>query len=666
MRSSALFQGYNWRFLRLFVLALLLVTGGGMAFHLSSQLKQHADSMTRYVRVDAWAVQQLEYETHQFRTRFALYVAGDENVTLEDVRKSLTKVKATAPLLKQGRDYRDFRLLIDIDGAAAAVLATLVRVERLLGTVNGLRGNLGTLHLVEESLWAPTNRLRQVAIDLAHVRAELQDGDLENVRWLTDINRWMLAGFGLILILFIGLLISEIRAAKRAERAAGTSEQLTRYVAEHDQLTGLPNRVFFRRCLQDGLAQAQGAGSGLALHVLNLNGFKEINDAFGPSFGDTVLIAAAARVTNAAADWGLVFRLGGDEFAVLQATDAEGADCRVAADAFLVAFDSPFDLDGRQIHVSVNIGFAHFPTDANFGDDLLKSADLALNAAKVTGNCAMPYESSMATVTEGRKELEEDLHSALVNDEFQVFFQPQVTLANRHYIGAEALVRWRHPEFGWISPAKFIPIAEASGLIFPLGRLVLEMACQAAQNWPDYSDSVVAVNVSPLQFMHQDIVQDVKDVLAKTGLPAWRLELEITEGMLMHDQSATAVKINQLRSLGVRFAIDDFGTGYSSLSYLQQFEFQKLKIDRSFVNGIAKARDNRNIIRAVIELGNSLGMTVLAEGIEDREQLDHLAGLGCDEGQGYLFAKPMPEDEFCDWVKIERPRARTPTLSTVR
>jgi diguanylate cyclase (GGDEF)-like protein len=650
MPAWVLRRSNDWRFLRLLVLALLLVAGGGAAFHLSSLLKQHADSMTRYVRVDAWAVQQLEYEIHQFRARIAQYVARDEKVTIAKVRGSLKKVQATIPLLKQGRDYENFRLLIDIDGAADAVLRALGRVNRMLAKGDSLRGDLATLQLVEDALWVPTNRLRQLAIDLAHVRAELQDGDLENVRWLTGINRWMLAGFGFVLVIFIGSLISEILAARRAERAAAANERKTRYVAEHDQLTDLPNRIVFRRQLEQAIEHARRTGSGLALHILNLDGFKTINDTLGRTYGDALIVDTATRLRTALAVSDRLFRLGGDEFAVLQRMDIGSADWQTSAAALLATCEKPFSLDDREVHIASSVGIARFPGDANSGESLLKCADIALTEAKKERRCLMPFEPAMQAILEDQRQLTDDLRRALTGDELQVFYQAQVNLLDQRCIGAEALVRWRHPEKGWISPATFIPIAEKSGLILPLGRLVLEKACEAALSWQSPADTVVAVNVSSSQFIHQDIVEEVREVLASTGLPAWRLELEVTESLLMTDENAAISKLNCLHELGVRLAIDDFGTGYSSLNYLKHFKVNKLKIDQSFIQDLADDQDDQSIVRAVVDLGKALGLRVIAEGIEDREQLEILSRLGCDEGQGYLFEKPLPFDEFLDWL----------------
>ena len=650
----------RWRYARLFVLAALLIAGGATAFHLTNQLKDHASSMTRYVRVDTWAVQQTEYALQQFRAAFARHVAGDDDITMATVRERLAEAKATVPLMRRGKNYEQFRLLVDIDGAAEMTTKALDTVDRVLDFVDELRGSMAVLHIIEETLTPPSQRLRQLSVDIAHVRAELQDGDLANVRWLTDVNRGMLIAFVGVAFVFIAALISEIVAAKKAERIATENERRTRYVAEHDLLTGLPNRVAFQDMLQGTVDEAREAEKGFALHVVNFDGFKDINDSFGEAFGDSLLVAASKRLGDVIGKADLLVRLGGDEFAVIQNETADAADWHDFAKRLLATCGRPFKLDGREVHISVSIGVAVFPGDGETGEDLLKSASMALSAAKREGHCYTPFEPAMALMLENRKKLETELRRAIAGEGLEVFFQPQVQLRGRRFFGAEALARWHHAELGWVSPGTFIPIAEESGLILPLGRWMLESACRAALNWPGPADSVVAVNVSPSQFIHQDLVKEVQDVLAGTGLPPHRLELEITEGILMRDERAAIVTLSRLHELGVQLAIDDFGTGYSSLSYLKRFDVHKLKIDQSFVKELEEDMDDQRIVTAVVELASSLGMTTIAEGIETAEQSKILADLGCQEGQGYFFAKPMPDADFRAWVRDWQTAGRRP------
>ena len=641
----------SWRLAKLMFLTVLLVAGGAGAVHLATVLLERTDGMTRYVRVDVWALQQAGYELQEVRAQFSRHVAGDAGVTIESIHKQLTRARTAMRLLRQGPHYEEFRLLVDIDGPARIAKAALSEIDRILGDRRDFRNDLEMLRRIDGLLAPPNATLAQLAIDLLEVRRELQDKDLDNVRWLTSINLWMLLGFATIVVIFVVFLIGETRAARRAERSATANERRTRHIAEHDMLTDLPNRVVFRRQLGETLAHARKSMSGVALYILNLDGFKDINDTFGQAFGDRLLIAAAQRLGTAIRGDDLLFRLGSDEFAVLQRSPARAANWHATAEILSAACARPFRLNGRKVHIGAGIGVARFPDDADMGEALLKCANMALTAAKTERGRFVAFEPAMMAQLESRKQLEEDLRQALANDELKVFFQAQVSFADQRCIGAEALIRWRHPKHGWLDPSSFIPIAEESGLILPLGRHVLEQACRAALSWRTLPESVVAVNVSPSQFIHQDIVEEVRSVLATTGLPAWRLELEITESILMRDERAAIATLNQLHELGIQLAIDDFGTGYSSLNYLKRFKVDKLKIDQSFVRDLAQDADDRRIVRAIVDLGSGLGMRTIAEGVENDEQLDILIGLGCDEGQGYYFAEPKPADDFRDWVE---------------
>ncbi len=640
------------RLLPYLALALLLIGGGGAAWQVSSVLQRRADGMTRYVRVDTWAVQQVEFELQQFRSWFARHIAGDAEASMTEIRRRLAVSRGTLPLLQRRDDYREFRLLVDADGAVDAAGAALDAIGALLADRTDARGDLALLAEVDALLAQPTTRLRQLAIDVSSVRSELQDGDLANVRWLIGINRHMLIAFAMIAVAFIVLLAKEARDARRAERLAIRNERQTRHVAAHDPLTGLPNRVVFQQQLLDALATAGRCGGEVALFTLDIDHFKDINDSFGHELGDALLVAVAGRLTTILPRNANLLRLGGDEFAVL-ATAGDGAT-PVAGQALLAAFASPFELEGRQLQVGSSIGFACFPADARSGEELLKAAELALSVAKAAGgNAVQAFAAQMRSDRERRKEIEEDLRQAIAEHALAVYLQPQIHLASGRCLGAEALLRWRHPRHGWLSPATFIPIAEESGLILPLGRWVMESACAQALNWRgEAADGVIAVNVSPAQFVYGDIVADVRAVLALTGLPAARLELEITEGLLMQDAAAAIKTLQQLDDLGVQVAVDDFGTGYSSLSYLKRFKVHKLKVDQSFVRDIEKDHADRSIVRAIINLAASRGLRTIAEGIETPTQAEILAELGCEDGQGYLFARPMPAADFVSFGGI--------------
>lgn len=371
---------------------------------------------------------------------------------------------------------------------------------------------------------------------------------------------------------------------------------------------------------------------------LDLDRFKTVNDTLGHPAGDALLQSVAERLRSCVGPSEIVARLGRDEFAVIQ-PGTQPVDATALAAAIIDK------LDGNQVLASTSIGIAVAPNDGDEPDALLKKADLALYRAKKDGRGTYRFfEADMDASMQERHSLELGLRSALARQEFAVAYQPLVNVTSKQVSGFEALLRWQHPERGAISPAEFIPLAEETGLIVPIGRWVLKQACLAARSWPDHIG--VAVNLSPIQFKSGTLVLDVIAALAESGLPASRLELEITEGALLENTDNTMLVLNQLRELGARIAMDDFGTGYSSLSYLRSFPFDKIKIDRSFIGDISDAPESMAIIRAIMSLGRSLGMLVTAEGVETEDQLVRIQHEGCTDAQGYVFSKPRPAHEL--------------------
>lgn len=421
-------------------------------------------------------------------------------------------------------------------------------------------------------------------------------------------------------------------------------EERIAYLAHHDALTGLPNRVLFREQLVEALGMSQSTGNASALLYLDLDQFKSVNDTLGHPIGDKLLISVADRLRNQLSDGDHVARLGGDEFAILltgRATPAQAADL---ADRIIATIGEPFDIAGQFIFIGVSIGIAIAPVDGDDADLLLKHADMALYRAKQDGrNVCRFFESAMDKEIQTRRELEIELRHALVNEEFQVHYQPLFNLQGGQIEGFEALLRWPHPRQGFISPAEFIPIAEETGLISGIGSWVLRQACLEAAKWPKHIR--VAVNVSPVQFRTRTLVLEVIAALGASGLSANRLEIEITEGVLLQDTEATLSILSELQRLGVRIAMDDFGTGYSSLSYLRKFRFDKVKIDRAFVQDLNKGQDKLAVVRAVTGLCTSLGIATTAEGVESEEQLLALRAEGCTQAQGYYTGRPMPASQ---------------------
>jgi diguanylate cyclase (GGDEF)-like protein len=409
------------------------------------------------------------------------------------------------------------------------------------------------------------------------------------------------------------------------------------HMARHDALTDLPNRASLRDHLQQALSRVQ-RGEMVALHYIDLDHFKNVNDTLGHLVGDDLLKTVADRLRTCVRESDVVARLGGDEFAIVQAGIAEPNDAAVLAQRVQDLLRRPFKFGDQESSVDTSIGIAIAPTDGTEVEELLKSADIAAYAAKGAGRGTYRFfEAEMDQRVRERRAIETGLRNALSNGEFRLHYQPIVNLATSRISTFEALIRWFHPERGLIPPADFIPIAEECGLIVPIGEWVLRQACRDAADWPD--DVKVAVNLSPAQFNKQ-LVQSVVSALAGAGLPPRRLELEITESVLMQNTFATLATLNQLHDLGVKFSMDDFGTGYSSLSYLRSFPFDKIKIDRSFVSDLSHHENATAIIRAVTLLAKSLDMVTTVEGVETQEQLDHVKAIGCTEMQGYLLSPP--------------------------
>jgi diguanylate cyclase (GGDEF)-like protein len=428
------------------------------------------------------------------------------------------------------------------------------------------------------------------------------------------------------------------------------------HMALHDGLTDLANRHLFNDEITSCYKHL-GRGQKFALLCLDLDHFKNVNDTLGHPLGDKLLQQVGARLRLCVREHDTVARLGGDEFAILQSGMADPAEARSLSQRVLEAIGRPFDLDGHQIAIGVSIGIALAPADATDGVDLLKAADIALFRAKADGRGTYRFfEPEMDERIQARHALERDLRTALSNDQFVMHYQPIVNLQSGVISALEGLIRWNHPERGMMLPADFIPFAEESGLIVPIGNWALRQVCQDAARWPDAVS--VAVNLSPDQFKGDDLCQTVTNALARAGLCADRLELEITETALLRDQQATLENMRQLRALGVRIVMDDFGTGHSSLNVLRTFPFDKIKIDACFVHDLLAKRESRAIIKAIAQLAGSLGMKTIAKGVETQGELDYLKRAGCTEGQGYLFGKVVPPGEAHGLLKVRPDRTQ--------
>jgi diguanylate cyclase (GGDEF)-like protein/PAS domain S-box-containing protein len=439
----------------------------------------------------------------------------------------------------------------------------------------------------------------------------------------------------------------DITAQRRMEREL--VEQRIAHMERYDALTDLPNRAFLRERLEKELTYVRRGGQ-LAVLCLHLDDFKSVNDTLGHSTGDELLKAAAARLHCCLGDTDFIARMWGCEFAIVQTELERPADAAFLAQRLRDEMvRAPFELNGHQIVADISIGIALAPNDGTDADQLLKCADMALRGAKSEKRGSYRYfEPTMDVHMKARRALEVDLRRALGNGEFELYYQPVVSLENNEVSGCEAILRWHHPARGMIWPAEFIPVAEDTGLMIPIGEWVLRRACTDAVVWP--GEIIVAVNVSAVQLRDETWTQTVLSALEESGLPPHRLELEITESVLMQDNGATLRMLHQLRDLGVRIAMDDFGTGYSSLSYLRRFPFHKIKIDRSFIADLSNSLYCLKIVHAVANLASGLNMVTTAEGVETERQLEVIRAAGCTEMQGYLFSPPRPLGEILQLI----------------
>jgi diguanylate cyclase (GGDEF)-like protein len=486
---------------------------------------------------------------------------------------------------------------------------------------------------------------RKRAEDALHkAHSELELKVLERTSELSESNR---------------LLEEEMSERQRYE------EQIS-HMAYYDGLTGLPNRALFEECLKQRLLMNERQKAKTAVMFIDVDDFKRVNDTLGHSYGDKLLKKIAERLNSNTRksdsitrhrENDMYSRRGGDEFTVMLSVIKEFEDAAVVAGRIIHAMSDPFMLDGREILVTVSIGIAIYPDDGEDVDTILKNADAAMYDAKERGkNNYQYYRHSMNATTLERLNIEGDIKKALERGEFILHYQPQVDTLTRKVVGVEALIRWKHPEKGMVSPLDFIPVAEQTGLIIPISDWVVETACRQNRIWQEegVADIPVSVNLTSHQFQQKNFIKNLIDLLEKTGLPPQSLHLEITESTLMKNTEMSFVNLYELSHLGLSMIIDDFGTGYSSLSYLKRFPIHAIKIDRSFVKDINTSADDAAIASAIISMAHTMNIKVVAEGVETEEQLTFLQERGCDEIQGYLFSRPLPADEITTYLVKEK------------
>ncbi len=534
----------------------------------------------------------------------------------------------------------------DLDGNLVLVS------DRFRLLANQAQGQFGGKNLFDifprdtaQAMWdmdlaAKTNQQTyEIELELMHA-----DGSLHTyllVKFALRNNEGQVFG-----ICTIGTDISE---RKLAEKALREQQSRLNYMAFHDALTALPNRSLFYDRIYHGLARARRSQTRLALILLDIDRFKVLNDSLGHDAGDILLKEMAQRLTEGVRDMDTVARLGGDEFVVVLESVDSNADVEQIACKLLHSLGQPVAISGHSIRTTASMGICLFPDDGQDTDELLKNADIAMYQAKEAGkNTFQFYTRGMNATTVNYLLLENDLRHAIENKQLTLHYQPQIDLKTGDLTGVEALVRWQHPERGLVSPANFIPLAEETGMIVPLGEWVLREACRQKKKWLDSGKSVgkVAVNLSPRQFRQKNFPEKVEAILRETGLEAKYLELEITESCAMEHAGETINQLKQLNQMGTHLAIDDFGTGYSSLAYLQRFPIQKLKIDRSFIHDIHDDANDAAIAKTIIGLAHSMQLRVVAEGVETERQAEWLRNKGCDQVQGFLYAKPMSASQL--------------------
>nr|AFT64037.1 response regulator receiver modulated diguanylate cyclase/phosphodiesterase [alpha proteobacterium D323] len=421
------------------------------------------------------------------------------------------------------------------------------------------------------------------------------------------------------------------------------------HIAHHDALTGLPNRTMLGDRIDEEIFQCRNSGRSFALHFIDLDRFKSINDALGHRTGDRLLEVLAERLLRCVDGSDLVARLGGDEFAILQ-TDLKSSEEALRFAQHLVSVvEEPFHISGRELQTSASVGITKYPEDGLNSEELLRCADMAMYQSKADGgNTFHLFSTKMDHHVKETVALEAELRNAIEHDQLELFYQPQIDLRTQEIVGAEALLRWNRPDYGVVAPNVFLGTAEEVGLILPIGEWVIFAACQQAKKWLDLGVATprIAVNISPTQFRKQNVPQLLKDALVSCSLPPDKLEIEITENIVLHGSEATVRDLREIREMGIAVSIDDFGTGYSSLAYLSRYSVDCLKIDRCFTRDMMTDPNNTVIIKAIVGLGKSLDLSIIAEGVETREQAEYLTDAGCEMAQGYLFGKPVPADDF--------------------
>jgi len=651
-------QNRNSRLVKLGLLGIVLALVLAAAYT-SSLIVQRQQALREVSRYNlTWLVSQAALEVSRLQGVTAAALVPGSGVDEDDVQLWLDII-ANRVKLFDGGDVAEFVSTSSELGAIVAHFRETARIGQAIMEESASPERLRRLLALVTTLNAPMSHLAAAANTYGGELVARDQQQLSNLHWLfaAILGALTVCAFGLIGALTIhNRLLAHARrkveqqnqVVEKRDHELRTQHARMYFMAHHDALTGLSNRLLFHERLEEASEQRRRRGDGVALLCLDLDHFKQVNDTLGHPAGDVLLKAVAERLLACVRDGDVVARLGGDEFAILQRGANQPEHATVLAQRVIEALSAPYDLGGDRIVVGASVGIVIASPDLSSADLLMRSADIALYQAKGNGRDTFCFfENVMNEQIQARRAIEVDLREALGRGEFEVFYQPLFNLQTQLVSAFEALLRWRHPDRGLISPAEFIPLAEELGLIAPIGEWVTAQACRDAVTWPEHVK--VAVNLSPVQFRNSGLVESVRRALESSGLPAHRLELEITESALLQDSEAVLATLHELRVLGLRTALDDFGTGYSSLSYLRSFPFDKLKIDQSFVREMAYRPDCLAIVTSVLGLARELGMATTAEGVETDEQLAQLRRVGCTEVQGFLFDRPRSAADIRHW-----------------
>jgi diguanylate cyclase (GGDEF)-like protein len=627
-----------------------LVIATSYIAYVITQQETGLQQFTRYN--DSWTVNQATVEYMRLERSLAAYALDMTDANRDDVLLRLDIALGRVDILQQG----SLHAFIDSDPQRRAVFTAFRDTLRSLSDRFEHLDRTGVKTVLQSmgSLDAP---MMGLGVEATSYGAGLLNDAQAEMRQLYFIHIGLATGLilcGVVLVIFL------LRQNRLLGRAHTSMERLTvdlrqateelqsqnlrlEHDAHHDALTGLPNRALFRQDLEARLATTHSKERSVTILLLDLDGFKDVNDTLGHDIGDALLQAVSTRLTNLSQGGDIAFRLGGDEFAVLS-TGLAGHEALDFANRLIGEIRRAYHIDELEIKINTCVGIAFADGESNT-EELFKHADLALYEAKALGSGqASLFKPQMQVRLQETKSFEADLQKSLQNGEMEVYYQPQVLMATREICGYEALLRWTHPLRGPVSPVEFIPVAEKIGFIHALGDWVLKTACLEAATWR--GSLKIAVNISPIQFRGVNIIQSLTEALERSGLPPDQLELEITESVMLDQNEHTLETLRQLKTFGVQIAMDDFGTGYSSLGSLSSFPFDKIKIDRSFVRDATTSTNARTVVELAVGVGRSLRMTTIMEGIETEEQFEMLRRLGCDQAQGYLIGRPMPASEL--------------------